>query len=233
MAQPSSRHKKNKFDNISLREIVPLTAGQSQFFESFKNNYNILATGSAGTGKSFVALFLALEKLFKGDIEKIIIVRSVVPTRDMGFLPGSLEEKIKIYEEPYIAIVNEICDNGTAYEILRKKGFIQFMSTSFLRGLTFSDCVMFIDESQSMIYHELYTTLSRVGSNCQVIISGDIAQNDLIIKKYEKSGLNDISRVVSEMSDWFDVINFTYHDIVRSDFVKQLIIASDRLNLTE
>jgi phosphate starvation-inducible protein PhoH len=216
-----------KVDNYTLLSVKPLTEGQRQMFRSFKEGLNVIASGSAGTGKSFCAAHLALDKLFAKDIDKIIVMRSIVPTRDVGFLPGSLEEKVKIYEEPYKAIINELCQSGTAYESMTKKGIIEFMSTSFLRGLTFKNCVIIMDEAQNSTWHEINSLMTRAGENCQIVVCGDTHQCDLNTKK-EQSGFGRFLHVASKLSSHFDLINFTWSDIVRSDFVKQWIIEVEK-----
>lgn len=222
---------KPKVEQYKLLGVKPLTEGQRQMFRSFKEGLNIIASGAAGTGKSFCATFLALEKLFSKDVDQIIIMRSVVPSRDIGFLPGSLEEKIRIYEEPYRAIVNELCQSGTAYESLTKKGYIEFMSTSFLRGLTFKNCVIIFDEIQNANWGEINTLVTRAGENCHIVVCGDTNQCDLNNKK-EVSGMSRFVSIASKLTDHFDLINFTWSDIVRSSFVRQWIIEVEKENLS-
>jgi phosphate starvation-inducible protein PhoH len=210
--------------HFSLRKVTPLTHPQRQMIESFAAGVHVIAEGSAGTGKSYVAMYLALEELVAKNISSVKIVRSAVPTREMGFLPGSLAEKTAIYELPYKDIVNDLMECGTAYESLTKKGSIEFMTTSYLRGLTFNDCVIVIDEFQSMTPKECYTLLTRVGRNCKVILCGDTKQCDL---KNHESGFNYLMSLASKLSKYIDVVHFTTADIVRSEFVKALIIAEE------
>ncbi len=211
-------------DHLSLREIEPLTYPQQQMVESYGRGTNIIAVGSAGTGKSFIASYLALGSLLSKDVDKIVVVRSAVPTRDIGFLPGSLNEKTEVYTIPYRQIFNYLCNNGTAWDILSKKHMVEFITTSYVRGITLDNCVVVVDEFQSMTAHEIYSVLTRLGRNSRLIICGDTKQTDLDGRK-EKSCYDWFMGVAQKMSNWFDVVQFQKHDIVRSDFVKALIIA--------
>lgn len=226
--QPHKKERKKKIqvakDHLSLRDIEPLTFPQNQMIESYGRGSNIIAVGSAGTGKSFIASHLALGSLLSKEVEKIVVVRSAVPTRDIGFLPGSLNEKTEVYTIPYKQIFNFLCDNGTAWDILNKKHMVEFITTSYVRGITLDNCVVVVDEFQSMTAHEIYSVLTRLGKNSRLIVCGDTKQTDLDGRK-EKSCYDWFMGVAQKMSNWFDVVNFTKHDIVRSAFVKDLIIA--------
>ncbi len=217
-----------KREAFSLSEINPKTEAQRLMMAGYLEGQNVVAYGSAGSGKSFIACYLALKDLQEKEKEKIIIVRSAVPTRDQGFLPGSLEEKSAVYQIPYVNIINELCQNGAAWEILTKKGTIQFMTTSYVRGITLDDSVIIVDEFQSMTAHELYSLLTRVGENTQVILCGDTKQSDLN-KKKEESCFDWMMRVAERMPDWFDPVRFMPSDIVRSEFVKKLIMVTEDL----
>jgi phosphate starvation-inducible protein PhoH and related proteins len=218
---------KNNFENLSLKEILPLTESQRQMFRSFIEGANIVATGSAGTGKTFVAMYLALKKLFNHEVDKIIILRSIVATRDVGYLPGSLLEKTAPFWALYKDHVDQICGNGTAWDILFKKGYIEFETTSFMRGRTWNDSVIIIDEVQNLAKNEVYSALTRVGHASQVVLCGDNKQTDLPKKETSWEYLN---LLINKTGDLFDTVNFVYADIVRSDFVKQIIIADHEIN---
>jgi phosphate starvation-inducible protein PhoH len=223
-AVPLRKKRSAKRDtNIGLKvELKPRTETQRQMIEGFLNGVNVLAHGSAGSGKSYVACYLALRDLFDGEKERVVFVRSAVSTRDMGFLPGSLEEKSAVYQTPFKSIVNELCGNGTAWDVLTKKGNIEFITTSYIRGTTLNDAVLIVEEFQNMDAPELESVLTRVGENTQVILCGDTRQSDLF-RKREKSGVDWIKQVAERMPDWFDVVEFKSCDIVRSGFVKNLI----------
>lgn len=205
--------------NMQLKKIVALNEAQRQMISAFEQGFHVIAKGSAGTGKSYVGCFLALSELMSKNIHSVKIMRSAVPSREIGFLPGSLTEKIAVYEAPYKDIVNDLMQCGTAYESLTKKGSIEFMVTSYLRGLTFNDCVIIVDESQNMSFHELSSLMTRVGNNCRVILCGDTKQCDFTGKK-DISGFEDVVRIANKMTKHFDVVEFNISDVVRSGFVK-------------
>lgn len=216
----------------TLREIKPLTITQARTFKAFDNDKHLVLHGLAGTGKSFISLYLALQEVLSGasDYEKIVVIRSVVPTREMGFLPGSIKEKIKVYEAPYEKICSDLFSRGDSYSILKSKNYLEFTSTSFIRGLTYDDCIIIVDEIQNMTFHELDSIVTRVGENCKIIFCGDYKQSDLQ-RDNDKHGLLDFIKILRAM-DMFEYIEFGEQDIVRSNFVKQYIIQKNRLNLS-
>ena len=185
--------------NFTINDIFPLTENQKRTFEAYKSGKHLLLTGSPGTGKTFLSLYLALANTMQHDESKIIIVRSVVPTRDMGFLPGNNKEKSAVYEVPYQTIFSELFNRGDAYQVLKQKSFVEFMTTSFIRGITLSDCTLIIDEIQNMNASELHSIFSRIGKNCRVILCGDIKQNDLQ-KHREQSGFLDFFKILNKMN---------------------------------
>lgn len=215
------------------RDIHPITEAQRAAFDAWNEDYNLMLHGIAGTGKTFLALYFALSETFKKNTphKKVFIVRSTVPTRDQGFMPGSKTQKEAVYEEPYGPICNTIFGRGDAYQILKQRNLIEFRSTSFLRGATFDDCIIVVDEMQNMSGGELHTVMTRVGQNCKIIFAGDIKQDDLTSKRFnEESGIKDFMKIISNM-DEFDFIEFFADDIVRSDLVKSYIIQRDKLGL--
>ena len=209
---------------LSLFDIEPLTQNQILAFES--ENHLVLH-GVAGTGKTFISCYLAFDDMIKGLYDRLIIIRSAVPTRDMGFLPGSEKEKGAVYEEPYKNIAIELFDRGDAYEILKTKGLVHFMTTSFIRGVTLKDSVILIDECQNMTFHELDSIITRVGRNCRIIFSGDFKQTDI-----KNTGVRPFVRILETMGS-FDLVDFKVKDIVRSDFVKEYIIAREKAGFRE
>lgn len=213
-----------------MKKIQPITSTQENLFDSYKQGYNIAAIGTAGTGKTMCALYLALSDVVDSNrYEKVIIVRSAVQTREQGFMPGNLREKIAYYETPYIDIVNDLFGRADAYATLKRKGCIEFMSSSFVRGLTFDNAIIVVDECQSMTYHELDSIITRVGESSKIIFCGDMKQDDLKQSKNRAdiSGLKDFIRVINKI-DSFEVIEFGVSDIVRSGLVKEYIIAKER-----
>lgn len=216
--------------NFGMREIRPMTRTQSDMFESYKEGYNIAAIGTAGTGKTMCAVYLALQDVMKkGGYEKIIIVRSAVQTREQGFMPGSKAEKEALYSVPYSDIVNDLFGRKDAYKILEQKGMIEFMTSSFVRGLTFDNAIIIVDECQSMTYHELDTIITRTGEASKIIFCGDTMQNDLSMSRNRAdiSGLTEFLNVINRINS-FETVKFTPEDIVRSGLVKEYILAKER-----
>lgn len=202
--------------NFDLKEIEPLTKSQIVAFESDKH---LMLHGCAGTGKTYISLYLALDDLQKTSYERIIIVRSAVPTREMGFLPGTEDEKAKVYESPYVSILQDLFSRGDdPYGQLKKKGVIDFITTSYIRGVTFHDSVIIVDECQNMSFHELDSIITRVGQNCRIIFCGDFFQADL-----KNTGIRNFMNIIKKM-DEFTFIEFGIPDIVRSDFVRNYLI---------
>lgn len=227
---PIKKERKRKIihnkELLKVRHIKPLTWAQGDMIEGYARGANVVAVGSAGTGKSFLASYLALNSLFNKQAEKIVIVRSAVPTRDMGHLPGTLAEKSEVYTIPYKQIFNDLCENGTAWDILTKKNMVEFITTSYVRGITLENSIVIIDEFQSMIAHELYSVLTRTGKGTRLIICGDTKQSDFDSRK-EKSCYDWFVNVSNRMPNWFHMTTFISSDIVRSDFCKALIIACE------
>lgn len=218
--------------HFSIKSIQPLTENQEKAFDSYYDGKNLVLSGSAGSGKSFLAMYLALRDIIKGNdsnYKNLIIIRSAVPSRDLGFVPGTLEEKSKVYQDPYKNIANELIGRGDAWHFLLNKEIIEFQTTSFLRGLTFTDCIIIFDEFQSATFHEIDTVLTRIGENCRFILCGDFNQNDLSIKR-EKSGFQEAMRILENIDDVAE-IRFTIEDVVRSGFVKKYLIEKEKQGL--
>jgi phosphate starvation-inducible protein PhoH and related proteins len=203
-----------------LNYIRPLNENQANVLGSDRN---LVLSGYAGTGKTYLASYVAYKEMFEGKYNKLVYMRSAVPTRNIGFLPGNDKEKLEVYEAPYIDIATELLGRGDAYEILKKKGLVHFTSTSFVRGINLRDAVLVVDECQNMSYHELDSIITRLNENCKVIFCGDIRQADLY-----KNGLQDFYRVLEAM-DEFDFIEFQKEDIVRSELVKNYIIKKEEV----
>lgn len=222
---------KRKRMDLTLKQINPLTSLQGEAFRSFQSGKNLLLHGVAGTGKTFVALYLALDlffqNLYRPDFDKIHIMRSVVPTRNMGFLPGSIDEKIEVYESPYKSIFSELFGSADAYNMAWQKEIVEFTTTSYLRGETFNDSILVVDECQNMNMHELDSVITRLGDNSRIIFAGDFRQTDFR-SDFEKNGILDFKSILSYMSV-FDVIEFGIDDIVRSALVKDYIITKYEL----
>lgn len=217
----------------NIKKLEPLTDMQENFFDAYEDGGDAFVLyGSAGTGKSTIALGLALVDLFtpESTYKKIIIIRSTCQTRNQGFLKGSIEEKLEPFTAPYYGIFEFLTGRKDAYEKLVESGRLEFLSSSLLRGCTFEDSIVVVDENQSMTWHELSTITTRVGQGTKIIFCGDYAQNDLITNKNDVSGFREFIDVTSRMSE-FQHFRFTPDDIVRSKFVKSFIIQCERLGL--
>jgi phosphate starvation-inducible protein PhoH len=224
--------KRKKPINVDLmREIEPLTDNQRILFESYEKNQNIVAYGCAGTGKTFITLYNALQEVLdeRSVYEKIYIVRSLVATREIGFLPGDHEDKSSLYQIPYKNMVKYMfempsdADFEMLYGNLKTQGTISFWSTSFIRGTTLDNAIIIVDEFQNLNYHELDSIITRVGENSKIMFCGDATQSDLI-KTNEKNGIIDFMKVLRIMPS-IDIIEFGVEDIVRSGLVKEYILA--------
>lgn len=225
------RQKKIMKHNFHLSSVKALTENQNLAFHANGSGLNLLLFGVAGTGKTFLASYFALSDLLASLVKKIIIIRSAVTTRDQGFLPGTLQEKMALYESPYRDLFSELCGGRRdVYDLLKKKDYLEFMSTSFIRGVTFDDAIIIVDEVQNCTDHEINSILTRVGNNTRVILCGDYRQDDLKMtgKKNQESGMKTLIQVAQHM-DSFSCIEFDVNDIVRSGFCKDYIIA--RINL--
>ena len=214
-----------------LVNIEPITDNQKRLFESYDSGKHIIAYGSAGTGKTFVTLYNALKDVLdeKTPYERIYIVRSLVSTREIGFLPGDHEDKSDIYQVPYKHMVNYMfqmssdADFDMLYGNLRAQDTIKFWSTSFLRGTTLDNAIVIVDEFQNLNFHELDSIITRIGEDSKIYFCGDATQTDLQ-KTNERNGIVDFMKIIRSMPS-FDLIEFGIDDIVRSGLVKEYLIA--------
>lgn len=224
MATKKNGNNAHSLFGLTLTKIQPLTETQQQTFEAYGNTENLVLSGAAGTGKTFIGLYLALNDLIKHKeiYHKIIILKSIVPTRQIGFLPGTAQEKIKEYEGVYSTIINDLFQRDDAYSILTSKNIISFESSSFLRGRTFSNCIVIVDEIQNMTFHELDTIITRTGSSCKLLFIGDEEQMDV---ERRSSGMMDFLKILKKLPEHISVIRFGISDIVRSGLVKDYLLA--------
>ncbi len=212
--------------------IEPITENQSKAFDAWNEGDNLVLAGSAGTGKTFIAMYLALQSVLENatSYHKLYIVRSVVPTRDMGYLPGTKEEKVEPFETPYKSICLELFDwDGAAYNKLINSHQVEFMTTSFVRGMQIDNAIVIVDEMQNLNFHELDSVITRIGQDCRIIFSGDYYQSDFK-DAYERDGIQRFLRIVERLKH-FSVITFGWDDIVRSDFLRDYIMTKEMLGM--
>jgi phosphate starvation-inducible protein PhoH len=222
--RPVSNALKMKLDH--LKTFDPLTHNQKLFFDAYKRgDYFLALHGVAGTGKTFIACYKALEEVLdrNNPFNKIIIVRSAVQSREMGHLPGDVDEKLEIYQQPYRQICHTLFDRKDAYDRLVEQGYIEFISTSFIRGMSFDDAIIIVDEMQNMNFEEIDTVMTRVGYRSKIIWCGDYRQTDLR-KNGDKTGILKFFDIAHHMNA-FTRVEFTADDIVRSSLVKDYILA--------
>ena len=229
MSAKQLRRKKPINDDF-LIDIEPLTDNQKVLFDAYEKGQNIFAYGAAGTGKTFITMYLALRDVLDSTTpyDKLYIVRSLVATREIGFLPGDHEDKSSLYQIPYKNMVKymfEMPDDPSfemLYGNLKTQETISFWSTSFIRGTTFDNSILLIDECQNLNFHELDSIITRVGENCKIMFCGDATQSDLI-KTNERNGIIDFTKILMAMPE-FDCVEFGVEDIVRSGLVKSYIV---------
>ena len=220
-----------------LVDVKPLTPNQERLFKSYAEGKHMIAYGVAGTGKTYITLYNALKEVLNENTpyEKIYIVRSLVATREIGFLPGDHEDKSSLYQIPYKNMVKYMfemasdADFEMLYGNLKQQETISFWSTSFLRGTTFDNSILIVDEFQNLNFHELDSIITRVGQNSKIMFCGDARQSDLT-KTNDRNGIMDFMNILRKMPS-FDIIEFDVDDIVRSGLVKEYIIAKMELGM--
>ena len=218
----------------SLLDIQPIGDTQAAVFEAYAAEKNIFAHGVAGSGKTFVLLYLALKEALdkKTPYERVVIIRSLLPSRDVGFLPGTLEEKSDLYQDPYRILVRTMfemasdADFSQLYDKLSAQGSLDFITTSFLRGQTFDRTIILVDEFQNMLFHELDTLITRVGQDSKIMFAGDTAQTDL--RNGQGQEHIQFTRILETMKE-FHISEFGFGDIVRSGLVRNYLIAKHNL----
>jgi len=229
--------KKKPINNEYLVDISPLTDNQKILFDSYNQQKNVVAYGVAGTGKTFITLYNALKDVLDETTpyERVYIVRSLVSTREIGFLPGDHEDKADIYQIPYKNMVKYMFEMATEadfemlYGNLKAQETIRFWSTSFLRGTTLDNAIVIVDEFQNLNFHELDSIITRVGENSRILFCGDARQSDLT-KTNDRNGIVDFLNILRKMSS-FDIIEFGIDDIVRSGLVKEYLTAKIELGM--
>ena len=229
--------KKKPLSSGYLVDVDPLNDNQKRLFDSYKKGKHIIAYGCAGTGKTFITLFNALKDVLdeNSPYERIYLVRSLVATREIGFLPGSHEDKADIYQIPYKNMVKymfEMPDDNAfeaLYDNLRAQETVSFWSTSFIRGVTLDKCIIIVDEFSNLNFHELDSIITRVGEDSKIIFSGDYTQSDLV-KSNERNGVLDFMKILQSMPS-FDMVEFGIEDIVRSGLVKEYLVSKINMGM--
>ena len=223
-----------------LLTINPIGENQQKVFDAWAKDKNLFLTGSAGTGKTFVLLHLAFKAVLdKGQpFDKVVLVRSLLPSRDIGFLPGTLEEKSDLYQDPYRILIKYMFEmpseqgHQILYSKLVEQGSLEFYSTSFLRGQTFDRSIIIVDEASNMIFQELDTIMTRVGQDSKICFAGDMAQSDLRKTNGEQDGYHNFQAILEEMEE-FEVVEFGIGDIIRSGLVRSYLIAKTNMRLKD
>ena len=236
-SSPKKMRRKKPINSEQLTDIKPLTDNQKLVFDAYEENKNLFLYGCAGTGKTFIAMYLALKEILsnKTPYEKLYVVRSLVPTREIGFLPGDHEDKAHLYQIPYQNMVKYMfkMPDDPAFEMLydnlKAQETISFWSTSFLRGTTLDNAIVIVDECQNLNFHELDSIMTRVGNDSKIIFAGDVAQTALV-KTNEKNGILDFMKIL-EIMDEFANIEFDVNDIVRSGLIRNYIVTKLQIGL--
>jgi predicted ribonuclease YlaK len=234
---PKQLRRKKPISLDLLKDIYPLTDNQERLFTLYDDDKSLVAYGAAGTGKTFITIYNALCDVLddRTPYEKIYLVRSLVPTREIGFLPGTHDDKADLYQIPYKNMMKAMFDvpdeaaQEMLYSNLKTQGTISFWSTSFIRGTTFENAIIIVDEFQNLNFHELDSIITRVGKDAKIMFCGDTKQSDLI-KQYEKCGIHDFMRILQVMPS-VEMIHFEIEDIVRSGFVKEYLTKKTELDL--
>jgi len=230
--------KRKKPYNVDMMvPVEPITTNQKLAFEAYKEGKNLFLYGAAGTGKTFITLYNALRDVLDPitPYTKVVLVRSLVSTREIGFLPGDHEDKSFLYQIPYKNMVKYMFELPTDQEFemlwgnLKTQESVTFWSTSFIRGTTLDDSIIIVDESQNLNFHELDSIMTRCGENCKIMFCGDAAQTDLV-KTNEKNGILDFQKIIQRMPE-FDLVEFNINDIVRSGLVKSHLVSKIELGM--
>ena len=230
--------RKKPINTDLLNKIEPITDNQKKLFDGYNEGKNIFAYGCAGTGKTFAALYLALKDVLDPSTpyDRVFIVRSLVSTREIGFLPGDHEDKSSLYQIPYKHMVKYMFEMSTdadfemLYANLKAQETIKFWSTSFIRGTTLDRSIVLIDECQNLNFHELDSIITRIGEDSKIMFCGDATQTDLI-KQNEKNGIHDFMKIIQQLPELFEMVEFNVNDIVRSGLVREYLIRKMALNM--
>jgi len=206
--------------------IVAKTNGQRVYLKALQQKILIVPTGSAGTGKTFIAAAHAANRLVRGEVESVVLSRPYVPMgRSSGFFPGTVYEKLEPYLKPMLNVLKKrLGDND--YESRVRAGRIAIQAMEAIRGMSFENCILIIDEAQNTTPEEMESVVTRIGENCQIILCGDPAQSDI----RGKNGLDYIAQIIEDYDvEDAKVINFYPEDNVRSGITKRFVQIFDRI----
>ena len=229
--------RKKPYNSDMMVPIEPITPNQTTAFAHYNEGKNLFLYGAAGTGKTFITLYMALKQVLDPltPYNKVVLVRSLVSTREIGFLPGDHEDKSALYQIPYKNMVKYMFELATDNDFemlwgnLKAQESVTFWSTSFIRGTTLDASIVIVDESQNLNIHELDSIITRVGEDTKIMFCGDVAQTDLI-RTNEKNGILDFQKIITMMPE-FALVEFGVDDIVRSGLVKSYITSKHTLGL--
>jgi phosphate starvation-inducible protein PhoH and related proteins len=225
------QQKRERFeDSLRIKDVYPKTENQKRIFSLYRQNKNLMIHGLPGTGKTYLSMYLSLSDIISGHYDKIIIFRSAVATRDIGFLPGSAKDKVKEFEAPYSEICSKLFDRDDIYHLLKMRKMVEFRPTSFIRGITFDNAIIIVDEVQNLNDHEVSSVITRMGNNSKIIMCGDFRQSDFVTKGAEESGIKNLFKTTKLMPS-FSHVELGIDDIVRSGIVKEYIQARYELGL--
>jgi phosphate starvation-inducible PhoH-like protein len=222
--------RKKPLNSDRLVDVKPVTENQKKLFDLYKEQKHLFVYGCAGTGKTFCSLYLALKDVLNEitPYDRVVIVRSLVATREIGFLPGDHEDKSSLYQIPYKNMVKYMFEMTSDAEFemlygnLKQQESIKFWSTSFIRGTTLDNCIIIVDETQNLNFHELDSIITRVGEDSKIIFCGDATQSDLT-RNNERDGIINFMKIIERMPE-FETVQFTTDDIVRSGLVKSYLV---------
>ena len=230
VAIPTEYNRNQKtFSVHDMVNIQPMTRNQELVFDLYADGYSLILNGFAGCGKTFLSIYLALNDILDKDspYEKLLIIRSASPTKEQGFLPGTLEEKQAIFEMPYAPIFDKLFKKKNQYKFMKEAGLVEFESTSYMRGVTLDNTIVVFDEVSSATYHEISTIITRLGKNSKLLFCGDTLQNDLVYNRQLQSGYEKFISIANMIPE-FRTVHFKVDDCVRSDFVKSFLVAEQR-----
>lgn len=222
--QPESIFRKEIF-LTAKKSIRPRTLGQKRYVEAIEKHDIVFGIGPAGTGKTYLAMAVAMSKLLKGEVQRIILTRPAVEAGEkLGFLPGDLVEKVDPYLRPLYDALHDMVDVDRARRFV-ESGQIEVAPLAFMRGRTLNDSYVILDEAQNTTREQMKMFLTRIGMNSRAVITGDITQIDL--PEHKKSGLIQVLRILNTING-IAIHQFSDKDVVRHTLVAKIIQAYEK-----